>query len=95
MTRVAISDTQSRPTSTHQRQIDDLTRSPNKYIFESKDFEHFIDLSYGDIYNHIYERFKLNNGNQAVTVNDENLNTFLECPCWLEHDESFGGNKFV
>ena len=92
MTKVTISESDSKPLSTHQKQIDELTRCPNKYIFESKDFEHFVDLSYEDIFNHIYDRFS---ETPVVNVNYENLNTFLECPCWLEHDESYGGNKFV
>jgi hypothetical protein len=44
--------------SAFERQIEDLVKIPNKYIFESADFDHLADLEYQDIFNHVFNRFQ-------------------------------------
>ena len=67
------------------------SRSSSKYAFESKDYEHLNELKYSQIFNHIFNRFPA----EPVKIYEANLDTFLECHCWKEHDQKFGGDTFI
>lgn len=77
--------------SVFERQKEELERVPTKYVFETNSFEHLSELKYSHIYKHIFNRFPVD----PVKIYEANLNTFLECHCWKEHDQKFGGDTFI
>lgn len=77
--------------SAYERQKEELEKVPKKYVFETSEFGHLSDLKYSQIFNHIFTRYPA----EPVKIYEANLDSFLDCFCWKEHDKKFGGNSFV